>query len=445
MKPLPAKRQSNSRQIALKICLQVVDKGHSLTQQLEQRLPELQDERDRAFCSELSYGLCRYFYILQAQLKQRLKKPLKAKDRDIEIVLLMGLYQLRFMRVDDHAAVNESVKLLKSIHKHWAKGLVNAILRAYIRDDLTSPAKDVFGLSVQDHRQAYPPWMGAKIEHDWPAEVKQILTAGNLQAPMVLRVNAAQIEPREYLRQLQEKGIQAHEHEAVYGAIVLHKPLSVNRLPGFDRGWVSVQDAAAQLAAGLLQSEPDMTVLDACAAPGGKTLHILQASKNLQMTAIDKDDSRLNRVNENLRRAGLQATCLVADASAPSTWFNGLPFDRILLDAPCSASGIIRRHPDIRLLRRETDIVDLVSQQQGLLSALWPLLKPGGRMLYSTCSIFKDENENQVLQFMESQASCIEVEIKSVQWGQKRPVGRQILPGFNDMDGFYYACLEKIA
>ncbi|MDJ0880029.1 MAG: 16S rRNA (cytosine(967)-C(5))-methyltransferase RsmB [Gammaproteobacteria bacterium] len=437
--------QPTARQLALRLCLKVVYQGQSLSSLMEQELITLNNERDRAFCSELCYGVCRFFFILKSRINQRLKKPLRSKDRDVEMILLLGLYQLLLMRVDDHAAVNESVKLLSIIRKHWAKGLVNGVLRAINRELSEENESEAFQWSDQEHEQAYPSWMVKLIKRDWPDSAGPVFIAGNQQAPMVLRLNTADIDPQHYLQELQGAGIQARLHDHVPGALVLNNPQSVYRLPGFEQGRVSVQDAAAQLAAGLLHSQPGMQVLDACAAPGGKTMHIMQSTKGLDVTAIDKDQFRLDRVKQNLQRAGLKATLIVADAAQPSTWFKGIPFDRILLDAPCSASGIIRRHPDIRLLRRETDIAGLVQQQHQLLIGLWPLLKTGGRLVYSTCSIFKDENERQVLKFIDMQTNCREVEIKSVQWGLKRPVGRQILPGFNDMDGFYYACLEKTA
>jgi 16S rRNA (cytosine967-C5)-methyltransferase len=445
MKALVVKNSNNARHIALKVCLQVIQKGQSLTHQLEQHLPGLSSERDKGFCSELSYGLCRYYFVLSAQLKKLLKRSLKPKDRDIELILLLGLYQIRFMRVSDHAAVNESVKLLHAVNKNWAKGLVNAILRSYIREFSTENEKDSDQLTGQEHVIAYPDWIRKKIQQDWPDLSTIVLRAGNQQAPMVLRVNLGQITRADYLQHLIEDGIGASVHPLVEQAIILHHAIAVDSLYGFASGIVSVQDAAAQIAATLLGCEPGMRVLDACAAPGGKSLHIMQTSNELELTALDKDATRLSRVAENLGRANLVARLEHADAAEPDSWFDGQLFDRILLDAPCSASGIIRRHPDIRLLRKAQDVDALVKQQETLLNALWPLLSPGGRLVYSTCSIFKDENEFQVAKFIKAQSNCVELAINPVQWGEKRPAGRQILPGFNDMDGFYYACLDKTA
>ena len=435
--------QPNPRQLALEICTQLLQHGLSLNDLLDQQLKLLPAERDKGFCSELCYGFCRYYYVLQAELGKRVKKPLKARDLDVQVIILLGLYQIRFMRVEDYAAVNESVKLLKNRQKVWAKGLVNAILRSYIRDLTADATIDKSVLSELEQEQAYPAWMRQKIRQDWSEHAATVYAAGNQHAPMVLRVDCCSIPRTQYLLQLKEQGIQATEHPLVDSALILQSPVAVDQLTGFDAGLVSVQDASAQLAAGLLNCEKGMRVLDACAAPGGKTLHLLQQTPGLQLIALDKDPTRLLRVEENLQRAGLQAELICADAAKPEEWFEGLLFDRILLDAPCSASGIMRRHPDIRLLRKPSDIAGLAEQQKRLLKAMWGLLKPGGQLLYSTCSLFKEENERQIQAFIGSHDKCIELPLNNVQWGLQRPVGRQILPGIAEMDGFYYAVLEK--
>ena len=429
------------RQLAVDVCYQVLVKGASLTESLESQLSNIESDRDRGLCSELCYGFCRYYFVLDTILNKRLQKPLKRRDIDVEIILILGLYQIRFMRVSDHAAVNESVKLLRKIGKNWAKGLVNAVLRSYIRDNEKTP--DLSSLSETEHVSAYPEWMQKKLASDWSEKAEQIFAAGNQQAPMVLRVDDNKITQEDVLQQLADQEMKARPHEIVSNAIVLLQPVAVDRLPGFAEGLLSVQDAAAQLAAQVLECQSGMRVLDACAAPGGKTLHILQSSPNLQVVALDKDAHRLHRVNENLTRGNASAQVICADAATTEDWFDGTQFDRILLDAPCSASGIIRRHPDIRLLRKAGDVGSLAKQQWDLLNALWPLLKEGGRMVYSTCSIFKDENEHQIERFIQSQDNCVEQPLNEVQWGESRPYGRQILPGFDDMDGFYYACLVK--
>ncbi len=435
---------SNPRQIALDICFQVATRGLSLNELLEKNLISLHSDRDKAFCSELCYGFCRYYYVLQVSLKKLLKKSLKPRDKDVQIILLLGLYQIRFMRVENHAAVNESVKLLHRQKKAWAKGLVNAILRSFIRNMPLQNDEPNSELSDEEQINAYPDWIQQKVTDDWGKNAFQVFRAGNQRAPMVMRVDPNQISRFDWLKQLSDCSIKASEHPMVDQAVILKAPVTVESLPGFTEGVVSVQDAAAQLAAKILDCEPGMVVLDACAAPGGKTLHILQSTKKLQLTALDKDGIRLQRVEENLQRAGVTAKLLTADAAQPESWHDGLLFDRVLLDAPCSASGIIRRHPDIRLLRQANDVLGLVKQQKRLLNAMWSLLKPGGRLLYSTCSIFKDENENQIKHFLVAHENCVELPLETVQWGLLQPCGRQILPGFSEMDGFYYAYLEKM-
>lgn len=433
----------NARQLALRICIAIVDKGQSLSSQLEKQLKSLGNSRDQGLCSELCYGFCRYYYVLAAELKSLLQKPLKPKDLDLQIILLIGLYQIRFMRIDDHAAVNETVNLVLQRKKKWAKGLVNAVLRNYLRRYEKGDPQDRFTLSELEHVVSYPSWMRNQIESDWGDDSATVLRAGNQSPPMVLRLDQNQKSRAEYLLILQDRGIQATAHALVSSALVLDQAIAVDQIPGFDSALVSVQDAAAQLAAGLLSSQPGMHILDACAAPGGKTLHILQSEPDLSLIALDKDQQRLQRVEQNLQRARLDAKLICADAVQTQTWFDGIQFDRILLDAPCSASGIIRRHPDIRILRQAEDIPKLVKQQRDLLDAVWPLLKTGGRMLYSTCSIFQSENECQIADFISRQPDCIELGINAVQWGHSRQYGRQILPGFDNMDGFYYALLEK--
>ena len=436
---------ASPRQVALDVCYQVAVRGLSLSELLEKQLQSLESDRDRAFCSELCFGFSRYYFVLHNSLKTLIKKPLKSRDRDVQIIMLLGLYQIRFMRVENHAAVNESVKLLQRRKKVWAKGLVNAVLRSYIRALPENDSESRQQLTKQEHYLAYPDWIIEKVKKDWSEYSAQILQAGNQRAPMVLRVNLQKVSRSDYLEKLADVSIEAREHPVVEQAVILQAPEAVERLPGFSKGLVSVQDAAAQLAAVLLECEPGMKVLDACAAPGGKTLHILQSAAALQVTALDKDKDRLERVTENLQRAAVSAKLIAVDAAQPDSWYDGIQYDRILLDAPCSASGIIRRHPDIRLLRKADDVPGLVDQQKRLLNAMWPLLKPGGRLLYSTCSMFKDENEHQVEQFISDHDNCVELPLKEVQWGLSRPAGRQILPGYFEMDGFFYASLEKKA
>ncbi|MEE8365533.1 MAG: 16S rRNA (cytosine(967)-C(5))-methyltransferase RsmB [Gammaproteobacteria bacterium] len=426
---------TNPRWLALQALLLVIREGRSLDDALAQPDKTLFDARDLSLCGELANGVCRWYFALLAQLKPYLRKPLKAKDIDLKIILLIGLYQLTKMRIEDHAAVNETVKLVLSSNKPWAKGLVNGVLRQVIRDRVE--------IEPEHYEASYPQWMRDTIVTDWPQDHQDIFRAGNSRAPMTLRVDLRQRSQSEQIKILLKDGIGASGHALIDSAIELDKPCLVSRIEGFDAGLLSVQDAAAQIAAGLLDCQPGMRVLDACAAPGGKTAHLLQANDDLDLTAIDLSQSRLKMVEQNLVRVKRKAKLVCGDAADPQAWHKGALFDRILADVPCSASGVIRRHPDIKLLRRAGDIPQLVKQQRKLLDGLWSVLKPGGLMLYSTCSIFKQENERQIEWFVENTDKCTVYSLNSVQWGERRPFGRQILPGQHNMDGFYYACLQK--
>ena len=428
---------SSPRWLAVKTLLMVLREGKSLDVASEIILSDSVecDVRDLPLYQELIRGSCRWFLALQLIVTPYLRKPFKAKDLDLEIILIIGLYQILLMRIDDHAAVNESVKLVRRLKKDWAKGLVNAVLRQVIRD----------GVSIEQAQyvDSYPAWMQKKIAMDWPQHWPDIALTGNNRGPLTLRVDLRRNSTQVIVDALHEQSINASQHDIVESAITLEIPCDVTKLEVFNAGLVSVQDAAAQLAAGLLDCKPGMRVLDACAAPGGKTAHLLQRSDNLELIALDADALRLKRVEQNLVRIGVQAKLVCGDAANPASWHDGEKFDRILADVPCSGSGVIRRHPDIKLLRRERDISQLVSQQSKILTALWSLLKPGGLLLYSTCSIFKDENERQIERFVEKHDNCAEKSLKSVQWGEECSFGRQILPGEHNMDGFFYACLQK--
>ena len=424
------------REIALQVMLQLLERGRSLddifASDWYRGLPG--DPRDLALSRELAFGLCRWYLPLSAILAERLDKPLRARDRDVELMLLLGLYQLLFMRTPAHAAVNESVALARRRRKAWAGGLINALLRGVIRDRVEYD---------DDPGAAYPDWMRQRIEADWTESAPALLAAGNARAPMTLRVDLPRVSREAFLAQLDENEIEASAHGIVPSAVNLASPCAVDRIPGFAEGRVSVQDAAAQLAAPLLDCAPGQHVLDACAAPGGKSAHLLQATGNLRLDALDIDADRLERVAQNLRRIGREARLICGDAGKPDGWCDGEAYDRILVDAPCSASGVIRRHPDIRLLRCESDIIALVERQSQILDACWRLLKPGGKMLYSTCSVFRIENELQVAGFLRRHDDALEIPLTDRHWGQRRDPGRQLLSGEHDMDGFYYALLQR--
>jgi 16S rRNA (cytosine967-C5)-methyltransferase len=429
------------RAAAARVLVQVRDKGRSLTDALPAAQAELVDDRDAALVQELVYGTLRWYHRLDACLNRLLRKPLKARDADLHCLLLIGLYQLDQLALPERVAVHETVQAVRTLDKDWARGLVNAVLRNFQRDR-QQLEQAITGDVAAKH--AHPRWLIERLQSDWPDHWQEILAANNTRPPFCLRVNQQRMTRAEYLEVLAEQGIDASPIAETSQGVCLPKPLAVTRLPGFDAGNVSVQDGAAQLAARLLQLEPGMRVLDACAAPGGKTAHMLELEAQIEMTAIDIDAKRLDRIQENLDRLGLDAELLASDAACPSDWWDGRSFDRILLDAPCSASGVIRRHPDIKMLRRPADIEVLVQRQAALLNALWPLLAPGGMLLYCTCSVLDAENSRQIGDFLKQHKDASELPVM-VACGQGREHGRQILPGDNGMDGFYYACLTRIA
>ncbi len=426
----------NTRLIAAKVLTSVIRDGQSLTAALNNTLGVVESDKDRAFIQALCYGVCRNFHRLDYILSQMLDKPLK--DLDVKALALIGLYQLKFMRVKSHAAVSETV--LAARKKPWAKALINALLRSYLRGQEGFEQK---ADNVKSALVSHPDWLIQQIEQDWPMQAQQIFEQNNEQPPMALRVNLANISQDQYLQKLREQGIEAEAVSFCSSAILLNKPTVVDVLPGFNEGWVSVQDTAAQLAAELLDVQIGHRVLDVCAAPGGKAAHILEHQPKVrELVAVDIDKLRLQRVNDNLQRLKLSAKLIVGDASKPEDWWDGQLFDRILLDVPCSALGVIRRHPDIKLLRRAEDINTLQVLQQRIMTAVWPLLAPGGIMLYATCSILKQENERQIEIFLATNANAIEVPINA-DWGLVRRYGRQILTGESVMDGFYYALIRK--
>jgi 16S rRNA (cytosine967-C5)-methyltransferase len=377
---------------------------------------------------------------LAAVADSLLEKPLKAKDQDVYALLLIGIYQLTDMRVPAYAAVAETVAATHDFDKHWAKNLVNGVLRTYQRQ------MDEIQADVSHDPEAlymHPAWFIGKVKKKWPLQWESVFAANNEHPPLALRVNQRHHTRAEYMDQLTQQDISATIIPETEMGIVLLHPMDVKQLPGFFDGDISVQDGAAQLAAELLDLAPGQRVLDACAAPGGKTAHILEREPNLaELIAVDNDDLRLDVVAENLQRLKLTAHCVHSDVGAVKEWWDGQLFDRILLDAPCSASGVIRRHPDIKLLRRPEDIHRLSQQQEHLLTALWPLLQVGGLLLYATCSIFPEENADVIARFLAKHTNAEEYKIVSA-WGVDCAVGKQILPGDHGMDGFYYVRLRK--
>lgn len=433
----------NSRYIALKICLSVIEHGRSLSQALGEGLAQFQDRRDRAFAQNLVLGTLRWQIRLEALREQLLKKPLKTKDEDVNQLILLGLYQILYMDTPEHAAVSETVNLTAKLKKPWARGLVNGVLRNFLREKVSlCEAVDV----KPAHKYAHPQWLTKTLRKAYPDHWQAILTANNQPAPLTLRVNTHFTTREAYLQSLHAHQADAQAHPYAPQGIQLLQSLDITQLPKYDEGAFSVQDAAAQQAANLLAPKPGEHILDACAAPGGKTTHLLELSQNqAKVFALEKDPERMERLSENLYRLDLEATTEVGDAAIPNDWWNGELFDKILLDAPCSATGIIRRHPDIKWHRTSEDIEALVKIQSDILNSLWPLLKPGGKLLYATCSILPAENGLQTQHFLKTTNDATECEINA-DWGHQLPQlpGRQILPGNQGMDGFYYCLIAKV-
>ncbi|WP_317932798.1 16S rRNA (cytosine(967)-C(5))-methyltransferase RsmB [Halioxenophilus sp. WMMB6] len=434
---------ANPRQVAAGVLAQVLSEGQTLSQLLPKALSEV-DKRDQALLQEFCFGTCRWYPRLKQIYLALIDKPLKAKDTDIEALIMLGLYQLCFTRVPAHAAIHDTVECAKRLRKAWAVKLINAILRNGQRqlDELLEQAQ-----TSDQGRLAHPNWLIKAINKAWPEQAEAIFAANNQHPPFTLRVNAAQQSRAGYLQALAEAGIAATATPYSPWGVTLAQPTAVEQLPGFSQGWASVQDEAAQLAAGLMQLQPGQHVLDACAAPGGKTCHLLEVEPEISLVAVDISARRLQKVAENLnrihpKRIG-QVRLQASDLLAVEQWCQpGESFDRILLDAPCSATGVIRRHPDIKLLRLANQITQLSQLQLQLLQRLWPKLKPGGRLVYATCSIFPAENSQVIEQFLATEASA-KLEPLSVAWGLPQPAGRQLLPQIGGHDGFFYAVLSK--
>jgi 16S rRNA (cytosine967-C5)-methyltransferase len=395
---------------------------------------------DTGLMQAICFGVMRWYLTLMSWLEQLADRPVNQLKPEVRVVILIGLYQLKFMRIPAHAAIHATVESAGYLQAKRAKGLINAVLRGFQRLEKSS-GQDQHQQAREEVRYAHPQWMLQEFQADWPDSWYQIVEYNNRQAPMALRVNLQRITREEYLAQLQQSAIDAHVHPVAESCIVLSSPVAVDMLPGFQDGLVSVQDAAAQLAAPLLRHTDRHRVLDACAAPGGKTTHILEIARPAYLAALDNSSERLARVHENVQRVGAVADIVQGDASSPHEWWDGEGFDRILLDAPCSASGVIRRHPDIKYLRSPKSIARIVRRQAKILDAMWQVLNSGGMLLYVTCSIFKAENEQQIIAFLERHEDA-RLEAMQASWGQGT-TGRQLLPGDHDMDGFYFAPIRK--
>ncbi|ROM45646.1 16S rRNA (cytosine(967)-C(5))-methyltransferase [Pseudomonas canadensis] len=431
----------NPRLAAAKALAAVLQGKASLNSSLPTQLDKVED-RDRGFTQDLAFGTARWQPRLSALATKLLQKPFKAADADVEALLLVGLYQLLYTRVPAHAAIGETVGCADKLKKPWAKALLNAVLRRAQRESEALLAELEHDPVV---RTAHPRWLQKSLKAFWPEQWEAICAANNAHPPMILRVNRRHRSRDAYLQLLNEAGINATPCVYSVDGIVLEAATDVRSLPGFAEGWISVQDEAAQLAADLLDLAPGQRVLDACCAPGGKTCHILEVEKGLAgVVAVDLEAKRLVRVRENLARLGLSAELIAADGRDTATWWDGKPFQRILLDAPCSATGVIRRHPDIKLTRQPDDIAALAVLQGELLDALWPTLEVGGILLYATCSTLPTENTEVIEAFLTRTSGARELDLATTA-GIKQPHGRQLLAQEGGHDGFYYAKLIKIA
>ena len=431
----------NPRLAAAKALAAVLNGKASLNSSLPTQLDKVED-RDRGFTQDLAFGTARWQPRLSALAAKLLQKPFKAADADVEALLLVGLYQLLYTRVPAHAAIGETVGCADKLKKPWAKALLNAVLRRAQRESEALLAELEHDPVV---RTAHPRWLQKSLKAFWPEQWEAICAANNAHPPMILRVNRRHHRRDAYLQLLTDAGINATPCVYSPDGIVLEAAADVRGLPGFAEGWISVQDEAAQLAADLLDLAPGQRVLDACCAPGGKTCHILEVENDLAgVVAVDLEAKRLVRVRENLARLGLSADLIAADGRDTATWWDGKPFQRILLDAPCSATGVIRRHPDIKLTRQPDDIAALAVLQGELLDALWPTLEVGGILLYATCSTLPTENTEVIEAFLARTSGARELDLATAA-GIKQPHGRQLLAQEGGHDGFYYAKLIKIA
>lgn len=427
-------------QIAQRIAAHAVTEvlaGHNLTVSMPKALARVKQAtpQQQAAAQDLSYLTLRFYAEVAAYLALLTPKPVS--DDRIKSLLLVALAQLCHSDADHFTVVNQAVEAASATKLRWAKGLVNAVLRNFLRQRTALQAQLV---SREEVTFNYPQWWIDLLRQQYPEHWQTLLEQGNQHPPMTLRVNVRKTDVASYLQQLLQVGVTAQHLGG--SAIRLDKPMPVNQLPGFAEGWVSVQDAGAQWAAPLLDVQPGMRVLDACSAPGGKTCHLLEMAA-ADVTAIDVEPTRLQRVSDNLQRLSLQAQVNVGDAGL-ADWYDGRPFDRILADVPCSASGIVRRHVDMKWLRRPQDIERFATQQQQILSNLWQMLAKGGKLLYVTCSVFQQENEMQIQQFLNRHADAqrLPVSFDESELPCELAQGGQLLPT-SAHDGLFYALLQK--
>ena len=434
-------KETDARTIAAKTLALVIHEKHTLDKVLPGMLEKLQSKKERAFAQEICYGVLRWYPRLIFIVDELLDKPLRKKDTDIVCLLLAGIYQLDYLRTPSHAAVSATVNATKTLKKDWARSFVNAVLRRYQREHAqlnktlqTCPSAEY----------AHPQWLIDQLTFDWPEHWQDILKENNEHPPLHLRVNKLISNRENYLEKLTQTDINACLSDLSPVGIQITKPVDVEQLPGFMQGEVSVQDFGAQIAAQLMSLKSGQRVLDTCAAPGGKTAHIYETEPDLrELVAIELNKSRFDKLEQTLQRLKIKARLVHADAKATESWWDGNQFDRILLDVPCSASGVIRRHPDIKILREPVQIKQFTETQSRLLESIWPLLKNDGLMIYATCSVLSQENDVQIEKFsgLHKDAQIMDI---MCDWGIKTRFGRQLLPTRDQSDGFYYAVIKKL-
>jgi 16S rRNA (cytosine967-C5)-methyltransferase len=439
-----ASTSAAARAAAARVVHSVIGEGRNLDDALaagRAGLPPRAHAELQAWC----YGALRWWPRIACQLAALSARPLEDMDPLARALLGVALFQIQHSPIPPHAVVDESVAATRLLGCTRASGFVNALLRRYIRERVGIDAR---ALATPAGRFAHPDWLIECIRNDWPDDYARMLDANNEHPPLWLRVNERKIEVDDYLRALNDAGLDAQRAARIPTALRLEKAVGVDAIPGFAEGKVSVQDAGAQLAAPMLDARSGQRVLDACAAPGGKTCHIAERTADLAtLLAIDRDAERVELIRGNLDRLGLSAALAVGDATKPAQWWDGRPFDRILLDVPCSATGVVRRHPDIKILRRPEDIPAFARLQTQLLSALWPLLVPGGRFVYASCSILSAENSRVIADFLAAQPQARVVlpdpALAGIGRARAGEPGLYLLVGEAGTDGFYYACLEK--
>ncbi|MDK9355053.1 16S rRNA (cytosine(967)-C(5))-methyltransferase RsmB [Lelliottia sp. V106_10] len=426
-------KKQNLRSMAAQAIEKVVEQGQSLSN----ILPPLQQkvsDKDKALLQELCFGVLRTLSQQEWLINKLMSRPMTGKQRTIHYLIMVGFYQLLHTRIPPHAALAETVEGAVAIKRPQLKGLINGVLRQFQRQQEELVAE----FSQSEQRFLHPEWLLKRLKKAYPQQWETIVEANNQRPPMWLRVNRIHHTRDEWLALLEQADMSGFTHDAYPDAVRLASPAPVQTLPGFDQGWVTVQDASAQGCITYLAPQNGERILDLCAAPGGKTTHILEAAPQASVLAVDVDEQRLSRVYDNLKRLGLKAQVTQGDGRTPSEWCGDEKFDRILLDAPCSATGVIRRHPDIKWLRRDRDINELAQLQSEILDAVWSHLKSGGTLVYATCSVLPEENSQQITAFLKRTSDAA---LHTT--GTADNPGIQNLPGAEEGDGFFYAKLIK--